>query len=232
MRILVIDQCSGSKDYPSGSPSFEAAELDEHSREALLDRDGVAALPARKLYAGRQQQYIDEAVDALRAGDHSVDRVFVSAGFGVVDEQELLPPYEVTFQSMSAEAIDERSQQLGIANAIKERLADEYDVVFFALGADYYRAIDLEPSLTALPDDSLGVVFNQGETAVTFDNVVSIDARTSEAKELGTIVVALKGVYLQNFADHVIDGADVESPDDLLEYCTTEYQQQQGLDEF
>ena len=234
MRILIIDQCSGSKDVPESAPKFDAADIDEHGREALLARDGVPAIPARRLYAGRQQRYIDSAVDRLRATGDTVDRMYISAGFGLVDEETELPPYEVTFGDMDPEAIDERAVRLVISADVREAIQVEppYDVVILALGGDYYRSCELEAVIDALPRETYGVVFNHEELASGRPRVVSIPARTVEAKEHGTIVVALKGRYLQNFARHRKEGATVNEIADIVEYCTTEPTTQTGFGEF
>jgi len=233
MHVLILDQCSGSKRYPDTSPVFDAADIDAHPREDLLDRPGVAAIPARDLYAGRQQEYIAAAVEALRAAGHDVTRYFVSAGFGVVAEQEELPPYEVTFAEMSDSEIDARAAALGIPGETRDLLtATDFDVGFVALGSDYYRAIKGDKRVQDFPADALGAVFNHGDAAATRENLVSIPARTDEARKHGTIVVALKGVYLQNFAEHLSNGRDVRSTADIVEYCTTEYTTQTGFNDF
>lgn len=234
MRVLVIDQCSGSKDYPEDSPVFMAADIDAVSREELLGRDRVARQSARQLYSGRQQQYVTEAVDTLRSGGHDVDRYFISAGFGVVAESTDLPPYEVTFTDMSAAEITERAAALNLTADVQALLSADppYDVVFFALGSDYYGALDLETILETLPSASTGVLFNQAELVDGTSSAVSIPARTDDAEAHDTITVALKGVYLKNFAAHVTEGATVTTPEDVVDYCTTEYPPQSGLDSF
>jgi len=234
MRILIVDQCSGSKDVPDSAPVFDAADIDEHGREGLLARDEVPAIPARRLYTGRQQKYIDSAVDRLRAAGDTVDRMYVSAGFGLVDERTELPPYNMTFADMSADEIDERATLLSIASDVREAVDTDppYDVVVFALGNDYYRACDLQAVLDALPSETIAVVFNREDITADRANVVSIPARTTEAKEHGTIVVALKGSYLQNFARHRTEGAIVDEIGDVVEYCTTEPTTQTGFGEF
>jgi hypothetical protein len=234
MRFLIIDQCSGSKDVPDNASEFDAAEIDEHGREGLLARDGVPAIPARQLYTGRQQGYIDSAVDRLRAAGDTVDRLYISAGFGLVDEETELPPYNVTFAGMNSSAIDERATRLGIPNAVRDTTRTEplYDIVILALGSDYYRACDLEQALDTLPDETTGVVFNQEAAAADRVNVISIPARTAEAAHHGTIVVALKGKFLQNLSIHRSRGAVVQEPSDVVEYCTTEPTTQTGLGEY
>lgn len=234
MRLLIIDQCSGSKNVPEDFDQFDESDLEIHTREELIDRQGVPALPARDLYRGRQQQFVGNAVDRLRENGDSVDRIFISAGFGVVDEETKLPPYNVTFSDYSEEEIEDRSHKLGIHEDILHRIRTTpvYDVVFFILGTDYYQSLDLIEIMEELPDSTIGVLFNQDGRTDPYRNVISIPARTDEAKENGTIVVALKGRYLQNFAEHRAHGATVENPDDIEMYCTTEYTTQSTIEEY
>jgi hypothetical protein len=234
MRFLIIDQCSGNKDVPDTAPEFETDEIDAYSRDALLTRDDVPAIPARQLYTGRQQRFINSAVNRLRAGGDTVDRMYISAGFGLVDESTELPPYEVTFSDMSAAGIDERATQLGIPSAVRDAIDTDppYDIVILALGSDYYRACDLERVLAALPNDTIGVVFNQEAVAADRESVISISARTAEAAEHGTIVVALKGKYIEYLSQYRAEGASIENQSDIVEYLTTEPTTQTGFDDY
>lgn len=234
MRILVIDQCSAAKEYPEESPVFSADELDSRSKEDLFAGDRVAARKARSLYGGRQQRYVAEAVDGLRQAGHDVDRYFISAGFGLVEESERLPPYEVTFNEMPVEEIRSRADELGISEDVQLLVSADvpYDLVFFAIGKKYYVSVDLDEILSAVPTETSVVLFNQDEFAERHENAVSIPARTEEAKAHGTIVVALKGLYLKNFADHVTAGAAVDRLEDVVDYCTQESTTQTGFDRY
>lgn len=232
MQILVVDQCSGSKRCPDWFNKLDADAIDATSLQELQGREQTPTYPARDLYTGRQQGYINSAVASLRDAGDEVDRLFISAGFGVVDEETNLVPYEVTFKDYSPEDIDNRAEQLRIQSDLLDRLENQYDIVFFALGSDYYRSFDLETVIDAIPDNTLVVLFNQETLASGRSNVVSIPARTAEAAEQGAIVVGLKGRYLQQFATHRTNGAAVESPEDVVEYCTTEYTAQTGIGEF
>jgi hypothetical protein len=234
MRILIIDQCSGDKSVPEWFDPYTVSELDEHSREELIGRDQVPTLPARKLYQGRQQRYISQAIKRLRAAGDTVDRVFISAGFGVVDGETQLPPYNVTFTDLSDSEIQDRASELGIQNAILDAVdsSPAYDLIFFALGGDYYEGLDLEAVLESIPESGYVVLFNQGAVAEAHGRTVSIPARTAEADEHGTITVALKGRYLQNFADHREHEATIETIQDIVTYCTTDYTPQSGLHEY
>lgn len=234
MRILIVDQCSSTKDVPDAAESFDEQTLKTHSREELLTRDHVHAVPARDLYDGQQQRLISSAVDRLRNVGDSVDRVFISAGFGVIDETTVLPPYDVTFNGCSDDEITERATTLGIQEDLHRCIESggPYDVIFFALGDDYYRSFDLRELLNAVPTPTKIILFNQEDIADKHEHVRSISARNGEAKEHETPVIALKGRYLQNFAKHREDERDVERLEDIVSYCTTASTEQTGLEEY
>lgn len=231
MKVLVIDQCSKAKEHRDGSPSFGASDIDEHGLDELRDRRGTESKAARKLYAGRQQEYISDAVDRLRAAGDSVDRYFISAGFGLVEETEELPPYDVTFAGRLKTEIEERADKLSIQDELLKLVTSDYDIIFLALGGDYYASFDLRTLLEAVSSETWVVCFNHESVTDSFENVVSLPARTEEAKEQETIVVALKGRYLQNFASHRSNGKQVTSTEDIETFCTTEYTTQTDLDQ-
>lgn len=231
MRILIIDQCSGKKAYPDDSSVCDMKTIDENSIADLLDRPDLHGIEARDLYTGRQQQYVSEANRVLRAADVDVDRVFISAGFGVVEEDERIPPYDVTFKEMNQEDIAARSRRLGISDNIIEFLTGKppYDIVFLPLGTDYYSALDLDRIISTRPDSTIVVLFNQESLAEKHPNVVSIPARTKEAREYGEITVALKGGYLRRFARQAVKSPPL-TPEEIVEYCQSEPTVQSGLD--
>ena len=219
LDILVIDQCSGSKEIPDDAPIFGEEETLQFSREGLLARDNVPSIAARDLYTGRQQNHVKSAIRWLLRQGHDVDRYFVSAGFGLVAEDEYLPPYEVTFSSMNVSDIRERSAKLDIQKDLRHLLQEaDYDIVFFTLGKDYYTSIDIDEMVQEVRSDRIGVVFNRELVEDQFDNIESIPARTEDAKEHGTIVVGLKGQYMKNFARY-IDTVDTLRPETIEELC-------------
>jgi len=232
MRILIIDQCSKGKDFPEQAQSFSATEIDEHGLEELCKRQGVPTKKARDVYTGRQQRYITEAVDRLRSNGDEVDRYFISAGFGLVEENETLPPYDVTFADYTNGEIRERAERLSIESDLVELVDKQYDIIFFPLGSDYYASFSLERVLQETPNETWCVCFNHEAITENFDYIVSLPARTEEAKDHETIVVALKGRYLQYFAGHRSQGKEIGTAEDVFQFCTTEPTTQTGLDRF
>jgi hypothetical protein len=229
LEILVIDQCSNTKkesELPeSVDPSLPLRELVNH--------DNVPVFKARNLYEGRQQKYISQAVDQLRKNGDATDRLFVSAGYGIVDETDLLPPYDKTFSGLSESQIRQSASELNIPEDVREWCTKKtYDIIFFALGSDYYSAINIESLLPEIADNTMVVTFNGDVEPDGTENHISIPARTKDAKEQGTIVVALKGRYLQNFATHRSNGSEINKISDIEEYCTTSPTTQSDVNEY
>ncbi len=233
MRILIIDQCSSAKKASHRNEPLNEDDIDSASKETLVGRDGVESYRAEELYEGRQQQRITEAKRLLETSGDEVDRVFISAGFGVVDSSEKLPLYDVTFADMNTGEIDDRAEELCIHEDLRELIVGSgYDIIFFALGSDYYRSAKLGELLPDVSEDTFVVFFNQDNFEKEYDNGISIPARTSQAKAYGTIVIALKGEYLRNFASHRANGEEVESVDDIETYCREKSNSQADLDDY
>ncbi len=233
MRILIVDQCSGAKKGSDRCDPLTQKTIDTESKNDLITHNGVASYRAEQLYQGRQQKRITEATQVLERVGDDVDRIFISAGFGVVDRNEELPLYNITFADMSTKEIDDRAEELGIYEDLRELIIDaNYDVVFFALGSDYYRSAKIEELLQDISTKTFVVLFNQEEFEAEYENAISIPARTPQAKSHGKIVVELKGEYLYNFATHREVGHAVESIEDIKSYCIKEPASQVGIDEY
>lgn len=219
INILIIDQCSGSKYTPEGMREFNIDEINNRSKEDLLEQENTHSIAACDLYTGRQQTQITSAVRRLRSDGHDVQRYFISAGFGLVGEDELLPPYEVTFSDMTVQQIRDRSSMLNIKNDVSKVLTQsEYDIVFFSLGKDYYKSINIDQMVQRVQPDRIGVVFNRDLLNDQYDNIVSVPARTDDAKRHGTIVIGLKGLYLNNFAQN-LSNTDKIDPKTIRTFC-------------
>lgn len=230
MNILIVDQCSKAKSYEENENMYTIRDIDSHSLAELRDRSRTPAVKARRLYTGRQQQYINRAVDVLREVGDTVDRLFISAGFGLIDENDILPPYDVTFSAYSRKDIRERADHLDIQSDLMDILERDYDLIFLALGQEYYATFDLDTILEHIDSGTWIVCFNHDSETAELGNAVSLPARTREAEKLGTITVALKGRYLQNFADHRSQGRKIETAKDIEESCMTPVTEQSDLE--
>lgn len=150
IRILVISSCTStkSKEHP------EQLQLDDFRDPAQLAQRQAElrslaphlATPARDLYTGRQHRYVMEGVERLRQGLSpvvQVDLQIVSAGYGLVEECELLFPYEATFNAMrTREAQTYARNVLHLPERIQAAMQG-YDLVIVLLGESYLKTLDL-----------------------------------------------------------------------------------------
>ena len=93
-----------------------------------------------------------EGVEALRArhGPDIADWYIISAGYGLLDEAEIIVPYNVTFKNVATgknltkDELLDRYTHLQIHEDV-ETLISRYDLVFFLLGQEYVRALQQLP---------------------------------------------------------------------------------------
>jgi hypothetical protein len=104
-------------------------------------------------------------LDILRSiRDVEVHLYIVSAGFGLLEENEKVPPYECSFTGMKKSEIKDRSQQLAIPSSFARVCETRYDLLYLALGKDYLTAIGLE------------WITNVVGTVVMFDPKIIVDS--------------------------------------------------------
>jgi hypothetical protein len=88
-------------------------------------------------------------VERLRADFDaaSFDVAIVSAGYGLISEERLIAPYNITFQGKGLPWVRERGKALKLP-AMTRELLSQYQVVFFLLGKEYLASLDcpLEPT--------------------------------------------------------------------------------------
>jgi len=96
---------------------------------------------ARDLYRGSLNISINSAVTQLR-DFFDVSFYIISAGFGIVEENELVPPYNCSFSQMNNEDLIERARLLRIPDDFQEIIEKEKpDLMYLALGKTYLTAL-------------------------------------------------------------------------------------------
>src|SRR5947207_1740815 len=140
-KILVVTSCTKDKVFPShlnhslaGTSELWDKREDDRTLRDFGELEKYRTTAA-ELYHGLQHTELMQAVSLLRRtfGATCVDVKIISAGFGVVDECQLLPPYEATFADLSRSSISAISQRLRIPQTINECLNGAYDCAFFLL---------------------------------------------------------------------------------------------------
>jgi hypothetical protein len=197
-RMLVVGSCTGEKDFRDCP--FLIAE-DDFDDPIILQRRGSElakwALPAGRIYTGRQHQYMMNGVDLLRRkfGISSCSVKIISAGYGLVDEEQAIVPYEATFQRKSLNWIRDRARHLGIPEQLRAAVQG-YECVMFLLGKQYLLSIS--PPLRPVGRERL--VFFTSDAQLPFDpSSIIVPAGRAET-HLGAATVALKGKMFEHFA--------------------------------
>lgn len=86
-----------------------------------------------------------------------VDMFIISAGFGVLNEDEMIPPYECSFSSLKKAEILERAEALGIEDSVASICRTEYDLLYIALSKKYMLTLGEHPFHDM---DGVAVVFH------------------------------------------------------------------------
>jgi hypothetical protein len=198
MNILVIGSCTKAKNIRNCAGPLTQADFDAPSvlqrREAELS---AWALPARELYTGWQHRYMMNGVKALRGrfGSSACSLKIVSAGYGLVDEEQRLVPYEATFQGRPPKWIHERSNRLGIPTAMRKAVIG-YDAVMFLLGKNYL--ISTHPPLA--PELKQRFIFFTSEVGLAFHSNSTILPAGPKETRFGAAVMTLKGKMFELLA--------------------------------
>jgi hypothetical protein len=151
-KILIVTSCTKDKAIPPLGPNHHLLTPDQlwdEQDDDRLTRDfgelDEHRVPAGQLYRGRQHRQLMQGVELLRQtfGHTVVDVKIISAGFGLVNEEQPLPPYSATFADLPSSKILTISQKLRIPQKISYLMHDSYDCAFFLLGDSYLLSIGL-----------------------------------------------------------------------------------------
>ncbi len=208
LNIFVLGSCSAKKKFKRLDITCEI--IDKLGRERLIEREDLKnmVLPARDMYLGGQHIYTVRAIEILRSipSVSYVDFYILSAGFGLLEEHTLIPPYECTFGAMSREEIRSRSKKLGIEEKLLQIFEKKtYDVCFFLLGVKYLIAI--EEALKSFPDNTLYYFYvSRGGSKIVpkKENFVSILVDKFKVKGLHVSRFEVKGFLFYNLAEKLL----------------------------
>lgn len=149
MKLLVITSCTGEKAIDSP----DQLTLDDFKAGAAVVRAREQAqtsglMRADELYTGLQHVRLMRGVKAARSSSGlDVDLRILSAGYGLVEADRLLAPYEATFAGMKKDELRSWGRQLTVPQQMREVLAQPYDLALVLLGEDYLAACELDEAV-------------------------------------------------------------------------------------
>ncbi|MHA1416596.1 MAG: DUF6884 domain-containing protein [Candidatus Heimdallarchaeaceae archaeon] len=201
--ILVINSCGKKKSVQhDDQPTCKDLETKDQ-RESAKEKFSSLLREAGELYIGGQALAIKKAVKIL-SSKAEVDYYIISAGFGLVNENELLPPYECTFSGLSKKAIKERAEKLAIPESVRKLSKKTYDLVYLSLGEDYLVTLGDLKDLANLGKEIIffGKAKDLPSNFHSFSTYDFVGKRTSKPifkKPIGATILA-KGTIFLNFA--------------------------------
>lgn len=212
-HILLLTSCTGEKRYKPTNPLTQS---DFYETEQVCDSSGTRkprreeelaefATPASELYTGAQHLQAMEGVNALRQalGSQAVDVMILSAGYGLIPENQVIVPYEVSFNTMTGQQIEEWSHFLNIHTTLEQTIR-HYDLIFVLLGENYIRSLSLPIEVN--PEQTFIFLTSQGSLRYINRleaNKFTFPLTNSQAKHYGYGLVGLKGFLFKKFATKI-----------------------------
>ncbi|MDJ0677361.1 MAG: hypothetical protein QNJ36_18605 [Calothrix sp. MO_167.B42] len=201
-RILVVTSCTGEKYF---KPKNQLTIEDFKDREIFKDKSQFLSqysCSAGEMYKGLQHQRVMEGVNILRSclGKKSVDVNIVSAGYGIISEEEVIVPYSVTFTNMKSDEISSWADFLKIHENFQQVIIG-YDLIFVLLGDKYLRALKLPVETQA----NKTLIFLAAKSSIKYIKLSNVKSYiwtldNADASRFSCALVGLKGHLLRLIA--------------------------------
>ena len=205
LRLLVLTSCTGEKKFhPDVALTLEDFQDKERlmiKGEQLKDYSSSAGL----LYTGLQHLHVLSGVKILREvfGKENVDLMILSAGYGLISEDQTIFPYEVTFNNLKLGELDKWAKTLNIREGFEKAITN-YDLVFILLGERYLRSLAL-PVITNPEQTLIFLASGKSDRYIPplSAKVFKVFLSNDEARQFGFPLVGLKGYLLERFAQNI-----------------------------
>lgn len=210
MDALVLSPCSDSKQY---GPAVDCEGVDNQAREELVQRYPKMVAPASEMYTGREHRHVRSAVEQLRESA-TVDWYIISAGFGLLQEDTLIPSYDCGFSNIKSiraradraghdieeltnnETIRMMGREKRIPQDFRQIFNNEYDLLFVVLGKSYLLSV--ADALTEIPDRTTAIAFASKGSKQFISDCVWVPATETERQTLETTWLELRSMQFSN----------------------------------
>lgn len=108
MRLLVISSCTRDKRHNSPAELAEPDFLDPAHLARREQELRHHSCPAGEMYTGRQHLLVRQGLGLLRRAGVQADLAIVSAGYGLIPEDRVIAPYNVTFTGKTPATVRRR----------------------------------------------------------------------------------------------------------------------------
>ncbi len=197
MHIRILTSCTKKKAVsclnPITAKDFERGGKHLEERESEL-RD--YQLPAGEMYTGLQHRYLMNGVRAVRKGkpEFDIDVAIISAGYGIVTEDDIIAPYERGFNGKPKTEIRELSDRLDIPKESRRFLAQPADLILILLGGKYLHAVDFDETVVFGGDTLLFCSQSAVKSLPDWEEVKKVPVTQETARRFSEALVRLKGI--------------------------------------
>ncbi|MFC4452363.1 DUF6884 domain-containing protein [Deinococcus sonorensis] len=209
--IIVISSCTGAKlSKPEGQLTLDDF---RQGSEHVKEREGALKpylTSAKRMYTGQQHVQVSQAFDLLSANkDLTSTLKIISAGYGLIDDNTLIAPYETTFNDLSSREVLAWSRQLKIHDDLNVAIRD-YDIVVFLLGENYLKSAQL-PLVNRSEQSFIFLASGGSARSIPKHSVrqAIMTLANKDAKRFGYGLVGLKGFLFYQLARMVAENPEV-----------------------
>lgn len=152
MRTLVITPCSATEAAVGPTSSKELVQLTGSGagrQTQVLENPGKArrteyARPAAEMYTSTHHRLVMEGVRSVwdRWGREVLDLAILSGGYGLLQADEIIVPYDLSFDELDSHALADLATYLEIPDR-SASLVHEYDLAFYLLSGRYLSVLNL-----------------------------------------------------------------------------------------
>lgn len=171
--ILVISSCGKLKAISHPEQPTCTSLSNKQQREEAKRKFLKMSMEAGNLYTGEQARFIRKSLEVLRLFS-SVEHKILSAGFGLVNEKDLLPPYDCSFTNRTKKDIQIMSRNLSIPDEAKRIAEENYELVYLALGKDYLTAVG---DVNVFSASSRLIIHFNSHTETDSKNILSVNQK-------------------------------------------------------
>lgn len=209
MKITIITSCTGDKsvqherqltleDFKQGLGHVQAREQELAS----------VLVPAEDLYSGRQHVRLMRGVTAARKAGIDVELKILSAGYGLIDAQQKLAPYEATFSTMKKKELREWADVLRIPQSIREALKQPSDLTLVLLGDEYLEACSLAEDVQLGGPSILLCGKAASKKVPGLEKLSVVTLSNADAKEFSCALIGLKGELSSRLLERLVQKRD------------------------
>lgn len=162
MRTLVVTPCSAEKRFDAAQPATAADLADPGRRQQAEARLAALAWPAAEMYTSKHHRLVMDGLQAVWEtwGRQTIELSILSAGYGLLDPEAQIIPYDVSFHEFDQETLSRQVARLQLRDRAAE-LIRGFDLVFYLLGGRYLEVLGLPLDV---PDQIQQIVLTDRES--------------------------------------------------------------------